>query len=143
MEKCPKTLFEFETQFSTEEGCRDYLFQLRWPNGFCCPRCGHGKAWCIGKALFQCESCKYQMSVIVGTIFQDTHKPLTMWFRAIWWLTGQKNGVSALGMKRMLDLGSYRTAWSWLHKLRRAMIRLGREKLSDEVEVDGIYIGGK
>lgn len=143
MENYPKTLFEFEAQFSTEEECHDYLFQLRWPNGFCCPRCSHEKAWSIGKVLFQCESCKYQMSVITGTIFQDTHKPLTTWFRAIWWLTGQKNGASALGMKRMLGLGSYRTAWSWLHKLRRAMVRPGREKLSDEVEVDEIYIGGK
>lgn len=143
MEDYPKTLSDFEARFSTEEGCRDYLFQLRWPNGFRCPRCGHGKAWYIGKVLFQCGGCNYQMSVIAGTIFQDTHKPLTLWFRAIWWLTGQKNGASALGMKSVLGLGSYRTAWAWLHKLRRAMVRPGREKLSDEVEVDETYIGGK
>lgn len=65
------------------------------------------------------------------------------WFRAIWWVTGQKNGASALGLKRMLGLGSYRTAWTWLHKLRRAMVRPGRDKLSGVVEVDESFIGGK
>ncbi|MBM4055713.1 MAG: transposase, partial [Planctomycetes bacterium] len=75
-----KTLDEFEARFSKEEACRDYLFQLRWQNGFRCPRCGHEKAWSIGIVLFQCGGCNYQMSVIAGTIFQDTHKPLTMWF---------------------------------------------------------------
>ncbi len=143
MENYPKTLEEFEARFSREEACRNYLFQLRWPNGFSCPRCGHEKAWSIGKVLFQCGGCNYQMSVIAGTIFQDTHKPLTMWFRAIWWMTGQKNGASALGMKRILGLGSYRTAWAWLHKLRRAMVSPDREKLSGEVEVDETYVGGK
>lgn len=143
MENYPKTLDEFEARFSTDEACRDYLFQLRWPVGYSCPRCGRKKAWSVGKVLFQCVGCNYQMSVIAGTIFQDTHKPLTMWFRAIWWMTGQKNGASALGMKRILGLGSYRTAWAWLHKLRRAMVRPGREKLSDEVEVDETYVGGK
>jgi len=81
--------------------------------------------------------------VIAGTVFQDTHKPLTLWFRAIWWVTGQKNGASALGLKRMLGLGSYRTAWTWLHKLRRAMVRPGRDRLSGLVEVDETYVGGE
>ncbi len=142
MEDYPKTLEEFEARFSTEEACRDYLFKLRWPNGFRCPRCGNGKAWPVGEALFQCTRCNFQMSVITGTIFKDTHKPLSLWFRAIWWVTGQKNGASALDLKRMLGLGSYQTAWSWLHKLRRAMVRPGRDRLSDEVEVDETYIGG-
>ena len=83
------------------------------------------------------------MSVMAGTIFLSAHKPLTLWFKAVWWLTSEKNGANALGMKRILGLGSYRTAWAWLHKLRRAMVRPGREKLSDEVEVDETYIGGK
>ena len=142
MEDYPKTLEEFETRFSTEEACRDYLFQLRWPNGISCPRCSHGKAWPVGDALFQCSHCNFLISVISGTIFKDTHKPLTLWFRAIGWMTGQKNGASALGLKRILGLGSYETAWSWLHKLRRAMVRPGRDKLSDEVEVYETYIGG-
>lgn len=79
--------------------------------------------------------------MIAGTIFQDTHKPLTMWFRAIWWVTSQKNGASALGLKRILGLGSYQTAWAWLHKLRRAMVRPGRDRLSGKVEVDETYLG--
>jgi len=83
------------------------------------------------------------MSVVAGTIFQDTHKPLTVWFRAIWWVTGQKNGASALGLKRILGLGNYSTAWTWLHKLRRAMVRPGRDCLSGTVEVDETFIGGE
>ncbi|GFP34697.1 hypothetical protein HKBW3S43_00489 [Candidatus Hakubella thermalkaliphila] len=137
------TLEQFEKQFNTEEACRDYSFSIRWPNGFQCPRCGHAKAWPIGKVLFQCTSCHYRTSVIAGTIFQDTHKPLTMWFRATWWVTAQKNGASALGLQRILGLGSYRTAWTWLHKLRRAMVTPGRDKLSGYVEVDDAYIGGE
>ena len=143
MEDYPKTLTEFEARFSTEQDCRDYLFQLRWPNGFICPHCGHKKAWPVGEVLFHCANCDYRVSAIAGTIFQDTHKSLTLWFRAIWWLTGQKSGASALGLKRILGLGSYRTAWAWLHKLRRAMVRPGREKLSEEIEVDETYYGGK
>lgn len=93
--------------------------------------------------VYECSGCHYQLSVTAGTIFQDSHKPLTVWFRAIWWVTGQKNGASALGLKRMLGLGSYRTAWTWLHKLRRAMVRPGRDNLSGVVEVDETYIGGE
>ena len=143
IENYPKTLLEFEARFSTDEACRDYLFQIRWPNGFVCPRCYNDKAWPIGNTLFHCTQCNYKLSVISGTVFQDTHKPLTLWFRAIWWLTGQKNGASALGLKRILGLGSYRTAWTWLHKLRRAMVRPDRESLSGIVEVDESYIGGQ
>jgi transposase-like protein len=143
MEDYPKTLLEFEARFSTEEACRDYLYQLRWPDGFHCPNCHFEKAWPIGSTLFQCARCDYQISVIAGTIFHGTHKPLTLWFRTIWWLTGQKNGASALGLKRILGLGSYRTAWAWLHKLRRAMVTPGRNLLAGTIEVDETYIGGK
>jgi hypothetical protein len=139
----PKTLSEFEQQFSTEEDCRDYLFRLRWPNGFHCPKCGQAKSWPVGESLFQCTGCNHQTSVIAGTIFQGTHKSLTVWFRVIWWVTGQKNGASAMGIKRVLGLGSYKTAWAWLHKLRRAMVTPDRERLSDEVEVDETYYGGE
>lgn len=77
-----------------------------------------------------------------GTIFQDTRKPLVDWFRAMYWMASQKNGASALGLQRVLGLGSYKTAWSWLHKLRRAMVRPGRDRLSGMVEVDETYLGG-
>lgn len=143
MENYPKTLLEFEAMFSTEKNCRDYLYQLRWPNSFRCPRCGYEKAWSVSTDLFQCAGCNHKVSVISGTIFHGTHKPLTLWFRAIWWLTGQKNGASALGLKRILGLGSYQTAWVWLHKLRRAMVTPGRNRLSGTIEVDESYIGGK
>ncbi len=143
MDDYPKTLTEFEARFSTEESCRDYLYQLRWPKGFQCPRCGGRKAWPVSNVLFQCAGCKYEMSVIAGTIFHGTHKPLALWFRMIWWVAGQKNGASGLGLKNILGLGSYRTAWTWLHKLRRAMVRPGRNRLSGIVEVDETYIGGE
>jgi len=142
MEDYPRTLQEFEARFSTEEGCREYLFQLRWPEGFRCPRCGCGKAWAVRATLFQCSSCNGQTPVTAGTVFQDTRKPLSVWFRAMWFVTGQKNGASALGLQRVLGLGSYRTAWSWLHKLRRAMVRSGRDRLAGWVEVDETYLGG-
>lgn len=143
MEDYPENIMEFEKRFSTEEGCRDYLFKLRWPNGFKCPRCGHEKSWHLTKFLYQCANCDHKVSVITGTIFHGTHKSLVLWFRTIWWLTGQKNGASALSIQKIMGLGSYKTAWAWLHKLRRAMITPGRDNLSGIVEVDETYIGGK
>ena len=141
MEKYPRTLAEFEACFSTEEDCRDYLVRLRWPEGFRCPRCGESKGWPQRTVLLQCAGCGYQSSVTAGTVFQDTHQPLTLWFRAMWHVTSQKNGASALGLPRVLGLGSYRTAWTWLQKLRRAMVRPGRDRLSGWVEVDETYLG--
>lgn len=143
MEAYPRDLAEFEAWFRSDKACREYLFRLRWPDGFVCPRCGCPKAWPVGPVLYECADCHFQLSVTAGTIFQDTHKPLTIWFRAIWWLTGQKNGASALGLKRILGLGSYRTAWTWLHKLRRAMVRPDQDRLSGLVEVDETFIGGQ
>lgn len=142
MEDYPRTLAEFEARFNTDEACRRYLAELRWPDGFTCLRCGGRKAWTTGRGLWVCPACGHQTSVTAGTVFQDTRRPLTMWFRAIWWVTNQKTGASALGLQRLLGLGSYETAWTWLHKLRRAMVRPGRDRLSGRVEVDDTYIGG-
>ena len=116
---------------------------MRWPDGFRCSHCGGQTAWSLNRDLHECANCGFQTSVTAGTIFQDTKKPLGVWFRAIWYVMGQKNGVSALGLQRVLGLGSYRTAWTWLHKLRRAMVRPGRDRLSGTVEVDETYIGGE
>src|SRR6516165_7367570 len=138
----PRNIKEFESRFNNQEACRDYLFRLRWSEGFRCPRCGAGKAWPFRSTRLVCAACGHQTSVTAGTIFQDTRTPLVEWFRAIWWVTSQKNGASALGLQRVLGLGSYKTAWTWLHKLRRAMIRPGREQLSGQVEVDETYVGG-
>lgn len=142
MEDYPRDLAEFERRFATEEACRAYLTALRWPNGFRCPRCQKTKAWPVRSALWQCAACGHQASVTAGTILQDTRTPLTTWFRAMWWVTNQKTGVSALGLQRTLGLRSYKTAWSWLHKLRRAMVRPGRDRLTGPVEVDETYVGG-
>jgi len=141
MEDYPRNVAEFEQRFSSEQACRAYLLIMRWPEGFRCPRCQHDAYWPKGE-LFECRRCGHQASVTAGTIFQDTRKPLRDWFRAIWYVTSQKNGASALGLQRILGLGSYLTAWSWLHKLRRAMVRAGRDQLSGEVEVDEAYLGG-
>ncbi len=133
---------DFEKCFSTEEACRDYLFELRWPSGFECPQCAHGKAWKRSNGLLECGGCGYKGSAMAGTLFEGSRKPLLLWFRAIWWVASQKNGASALGLQRILGLGSYQTAWMWLHKLRRAMVRPGRDKLTGTVQVDETYIGG-
>src|SRR5436305_8940779 len=142
MEEYPRNLTEFEAQFATEEACRAYLERLRWPDGFRCPRCGSAKSWPVRIVLLQCGGCGHQTSVTAGTIFQDTRTPLKLWFHAMWWVTTQKNGASALGLQRVLGLGSYKTAWTWLHKLRRAMVRPGRDRLRGRVEVDETYVGG-
>src|SRR3989337_1393753 len=102
---------EFERRFATPDACRAYLVQLRWPDGFRCPKCA---------------ACGRQTSVTAGTIFQDTRTPLPTWFRAMWWVASQKTGASALGLQQVLGLGSYETAWTWLHKLRRGVGRPGR-----------------
>jgi transposase-like protein len=141
MEDYPQTLAELEARFSTEEACLDYLFQLRWPDGYLCSRCGHTKGWRVRRTLIECASCYYQSSMTAGTIFHRTRKPLTMWFRMMWWVTSLKTGASALAMQRVLGLGSYETAWTWLHKLRRAMVRPGRDRLSGRIEVDETYVG--
>lgn len=143
MEDYPRTILELERRFSTEENCREYLFNLRWPNGFVCPRCAATELWKASRGRLVCRSCRYQGSVTAGTIFQDTRKPLALWFRAIWHVVSQKNGASAVNVQQTLGLGSYLTAWTWLHKIRRAMVRPGRDRLHGRVEVDETYVGGE
>lgn len=143
MEDYPRTLLELEERFGTEEACWAYLRQLRWPDGFRCPVCGCGEAWLTARGLHYCKRCRRQTSPLAGTLFQDTKRPLRLWFRAMWHISTQKYGANALGLQRVLGLGSYRTAWVWLHKLRRAMVRPGRDRLSGTIEVDETYVGGK
>jgi len=142
MEQYPRNLAELERDFGTEESCRAYLALLRWPDGFRCPRCAGGEAWRSGD-LLRCRSCQYKLSLTAGTIFARTRKPLSVWFRAIWWVVSQKYGASAKGVQRILALGSYETAWTWLHKLRRAMVRPEQDRLAGLIEVDETYIGGE
>lgn len=140
-EDYPRTLMDLERRFADEQACRGYLFALRWPAGFVCPRCGGQTAWAMSRGLWLCGGCRRQVSVTAGTIFQDRKLPLTTWFRAMWHMTSQKNGVIALGLQRVLGMGSYKTAWALLHKLRRAMVRPGRDRLRGTVEVDETYWG--
>jgi transposase-like protein len=142
MEDYPRNLKEFDIRFRSEEGCRDYLLHLRWPDGFRCLRCGCPEGTAVRRTLLRCGACRHQASVTAGTIFQDTRTPLPVWFQAMWWVTAQKNGASALGLQRVLGLPRYETAWTMLHKLRRAMVRPGRDLLTGRVEVDECYVGG-
>ena len=109
-EDYPRTLAELETRFRSDDACRQYLTSLRWPEGFICPRCGGTAAWTMRRGLWLCAACRHQASVTAGTLFQDSRVPLTLWFRAMWHVVSQKNGVSALGLQRVLGLGSYQTA---------------------------------
>jgi len=137
------TFREFIKRFPDEAHCREYLFALRWDEKYRCPKCGHNEYWTVNSILYTCKVCRHQTSVIAGTIFQDTRKPLMDWFIAIWWVTTQKNGASAEGLQQVLGLKSYETAWTWLHKIRSAMVVQSRLKLSGLVEVDDAYIGGE
>ena len=132
-----------EDRFASEAACRAYLARLRWPEGFRCPRCGAPGGWATKRQLMMCRGCGYQQSVTAGTIVHRSRMPLRVWFRAMWWVTNQKTGVSALGLQRLLGFRSYKTAWAWLQKLRRAMVRPGRDRLSGRVEVDETYLGGR
>ena len=142
MQQYPKTILEFEKQFSSEAKCREYLCQIKWPNGFICPHCHGQEFWETKRGQFRCNQCDFQASVTAGTIFQDSKISLRIWFRAIWHIVSQKQGISAKGLQRVLGLTRYETAWILLHKLRKAMVRPGRDRLIGPVQVDETYIGG-
>ena len=146
----PRTYRDLLEWFPDNGACLEYLGRLRWPDGFACPACGAGEYWRTGTGLWMCRACGRRTSVTAGTIFHRTRTPLTTWFAAVWFVTSQKGGVSALGLQRVLGFASYETAWAWLHKLRRAMVRPDRELLGgpgvvvelDETFLDGVPRGG-
>lgn len=138
----PQTLREFNAWFPDDETCLDFLTKLRWGGGFACRSCGGSNVWRFSDGRWRCADCRRATTATAGTIFADTRLPLLTWFRAAWYLTNQKQGVSALGLQRALGLGSYETAWAMLHKFRRAMVRPGRELLTGTIEVDETYVGG-
>ena len=142
MEDYPKNLAEFDRRFATERRAGTICFGCAGRTVSAAPPVGT-KGWPVRRILVQCGRCGGQTSVTAGTIFQGTRMPLTQWFRAMWLVTSQKTGASALGLQQILGLGSYKTAWTWLHKLRRAMVRPGRDRLSGRVEVDETYIGSR
>jgi len=137
----PATWSEFQDWFASDDACAAYLEQLRWANGFVCPVCGvldwPGRAT---RGRLICRACRHQSSVTAGTIFDKTRTPLRVWFAAAWNITSQKQGVSALGLQRVLGLRSYQTAWAMMHRFRRAMVRPDRDLLNGTVEVDEAYL---
>jgi transposase-like protein len=138
----PRNWREFEQFFSTERACILYLEQARWPEGFRCTRCGHDRYWLReSDRRLLCANCRYKTSLTAGTLFEGTRMPIRTWFLAIWRLVEQTNGVGALGVQRALGLGSYQTAWAWMHKLRRAMVPTSG-RLRGTIEVDESFIGG-
>lgn len=138
----PKDQLEFEHMFAAEDNCISYLFECRYSNGFNCIKCGNQTYWKNNRGLIICKNCRHEHSVTANTIFHQSKLPLSLHFRAIWWMIAQKNGVSAKGLRKILGIGSYDTAWTWLHKYRRLMVLPDRAKLSDIVEVDETYVGG-
>ena len=137
----PTTWVQFLDWFHSEQACRDYLEERRWADGLICPKCGViSPVERMSRGRLICPACRHQATATAGTIFAKTRTELRVWFAAIWYITSQKHGVSALGLQRVLGLGSYETAWSMLPRLRRAMVRPDRELLPGEVEVDETYL---
>jgi len=142
-EDLPHDLPTFIERFGTDEQCHRYLCDKRWPEGFCCRACGHRQAWRLGRRnIYECAACGQQHSLLKGTIFEQTKSGLARWCLASYLVSASKGGISALELQRQMGLGSYQTAWTWLHKIGRAMVRPGRAALTAQVEADETYGGG-
>jgi transposase-like protein len=139
----PISFMEFQKRFTSEEACYQYLFVMRWPEGFCCPRCGQKEYYLVSKRrLYQCKSCNYQASLTAGTVFHKTHTSLQKWFWAIFLVATDKRGYSALALMKTIDV-SYPTAWLMLHKIRAAMSdRDQMYQLSGLIQLDEAFFGG-
>src|SRR5450759_58086 len=142
-----RTMNDVNERFQTEDECRVYLVEIRWPDGVRCPRCNTDKVHKLGRPwTWQCKKCSkngYRFSPLVGTIFENTNYPLRTWFQVIYLMCQSKKGISALQIHRMIGSGSYRTAWYMCHRIRCAMQNDEFKRLSGQVEVDETYIGGK
>ena len=136
-------LADLNREFSTEDKCREFLKRLRWPEGVICPRC---KSKTVSRLFtqkkFECSDCCYQFSVTAGTVFNDSHLPLTQWFMATLLLCEAKKGMSACQIQRTLGIGSYKTAWYLCHRIRHAMAQTDKPMLDGKVEMDVTYVGG-
>ena len=140
----PKTAPAFEARFKTEEDCRAYWIEARWGGKPACARCASTRVWTIRNGTtFECAECGHQTSLTSGTVLEKTRKPLKMWFRAIFEISTRRTGISAKDLQRIMGFGSYETAWTWLHKLRSAMVRSDSEPLGPFVEMDEALVGGK
>jgi hypothetical protein len=134
----PRSLIEFQRRFPDERACAAYLAQVRWPDGFRCPACGHAKGWELSAKAFtwECAGCGRQTSVTAGTVMHASKLPLTVWFWAAYLMATHSNGIAALQLQAQLGLGSYKSAWLLCAKLRRAMVAPGRSPLAGLVEID-------
>ena len=140
----PKTAIAFEKRFATEEDCRAYWIEARWGGKPACAKCKSTRVWTErGGVLFECAECGHQTSLTSGTALEKTTKPLKVWFRAVFEISSRRNGISAKDLQRIMGFGSYKTAWTWLHKLRRALVRPNREPLGEDVEIDEAFVGAK
>ena len=140
----PKTATEFEARFATEADCRAYWIEARWGGRPACARCDGTRVWTIrGGTTFECADCGHQTSLTSGTVLEKTRKPLKVWFRAIFEISTRRTGISAKDLQRIMGFGSYETAWTWLHKLRTAMVRSDSEALGPFVQTDEALVGGK
>ena len=133
---------DFIDQFATEEACRRYIAEVRWEGAPACPHCGSIEFWNVRRGVLKCKECRRDISITAGTVFGDSRIPLRLWFQALWCIVSQKNGVSALGLARVLGIKKYKTAWYLLQRIRGAMVRPGRERLNGLVEVDEVFLGG-
>jgi transposase-like protein len=139
----PKNVREFRQIFATERSCLEYLIQSRWPEGFCCPRCQADSYWFRAqRKILVCQHCRKEISPMAGTLMHRSHIPIQEWFWATYLVSTLTPGISALQLQRQLGLGSYRTAWFLLNRLRRGMVNDSRTKLSELVEADETIIGG-
>lgn len=140
----PRTILAFQARFADEQTCLDYLFECRWPEGFVCPRCQGLVPWPVAaRGVWECAGCRYQVSLTAGTVLHKTHTALHLWFWAAYLMTTGTPGISASQLQRQLGLTRYQTAWTMLHKLRRAMVNPDRSLLTGEVEVDECQVGGR
>ena len=140
----PKTALEFEKRFRTEDDCRAYLIKARWGGKPACARCKSTRVWSIRNGTtFECADCHHQTSLTSGTVLEKTRKPLKMWFRAMFEISTRQTGISGKDLQRLMGFGSYETAWTWLHKLRSAMVRSDSEPLGPFVEMDEALVGGR
>ena len=140
------SLFEFTQQYGSNEACEQTLFQLKWPNGFCCPKCGFNHCSIIRSRklpLYQCSCCHAQTSAITGTIMECTKLPLIKWFLALYFVATNKDGISEMALAKYIDV-TLKTAWAVLQKIRSAMgSRECLYKLGGSVEMDEAFFGGR
>ena len=140
----PKTALDFERKFATEENCIDYWMEARWGGVPACAQCASKRVWVEREGRrFECAECGHQTSLTSGTVLAGTRKPFKTWFRAVFEISSRRNGISAKELQRILGFGSYETAWTWLHKIRSSLVRPGREPLSEDIEIDEAFVGGK